>query len=153
MRVVYLDDGFLVLDHLTTRETIDLVWAQFSQTPFQWSEYEHLLPDMMRDTPVNKLSLGQKRRLLLLIAIVTPCRVLLLDEPFNGLDPIAVEDFCAVFQKKAREAYVVYATHDLDRLSTIATQCILMSPGSPVRVIGKPDFGTITQVLAGDGNR
>ncbi|WP_125776144.1 anchored repeat-type ABC transporter ATP-binding subunit [Antribacter gilvus] len=68
----------------------------------------------LRDRPVGELSGGQRQRVLVARALVTEPSVLLLDEPFTGLDVPSQELLMDLFAGLARDgAAVLMTTHDL----------------------------------------
>ena len=68
-----------------------------------------------RNDAVEKLSLGNQRRVQLAAALVHDPEVLVLDEPFSGLDPVGVDTLAGVLLGKAREGVpVVFSSHHLD---------------------------------------
>ena len=68
-----------------------------------------------RDDEVQKLSLGNQQRVQLAAALVHEPRILVLDEPFSGLDPVAVDVMSQVLKEKAAEGVpVVFSSHQLD---------------------------------------
>ena len=62
--------------------------------------------------PARKLSGGQKRRTALLRALWAPGDTLLLDEPFTGMDPAAVQASIALLRERVKGRPVLLATHD-----------------------------------------
>ncbi len=64
---------------------------------------------------VQKLSLGNQQRVQLAAALVHNPSILVLDEPFSGLDPVAVDVMSKVLLDKAAEGIpVVFSSHQLD---------------------------------------
>lgn len=79
----------------------------------------------------NEYSLGAKQRLGLALALVGSPSVLLLDEPFNGLDPRSTQRLRALITHlaEAKGAAVVISSHDLDQLGRVATRYGVMRKG------------------------
>ena len=68
-----------------------------------------------RTDRVQQLSLGDQQRVQLAAALVHDPDVLVLDEPFSGLDPVAVETLGEVLRERARAgAPVLFSSHQLD---------------------------------------
>ena len=69
---------------------------------------------------VDSLSQGYRTRLALVFPLLSPARVLLLDEIFNGLDVVAVELVKNVFKHEARNGRsIVVSSHQLDALDHV----------------------------------
>ena len=62
--------------------------------------------------PARRLSGGQKRRVALLRALWAPSDTLLLDEPFTGMDPAALQASIALLRERVEGRPVLLATHD-----------------------------------------
>lgn len=62
------------------------------------------------------LSGGQKQRVLLARALCATDKIIFLDEPITGLDPVAMKDMYALIQKLNREMHItiVMVTHDIE---------------------------------------
>ena len=67
------------------------------------------------DVPFGQLSGGQRRRVLLARALVQDAAVLLLDEPFAGVDPASAERITSVFAElRAEGRTLLISTHDVE---------------------------------------
>jgi energy-coupling factor transport system ATP-binding protein len=79
------------------------------------------------------LSEGQRLGLTLAIQLVTGPRVVLLDEPTRGLDPVAKERFTEVVRELAAEGRaVMIATHDVEFVAEVADRVVVMAEGEIV---------------------
>lgn len=87
--------------------------------------------------PAKKFSLGMKQRLGLALALVGTPDLLLLDEPFNGMDPQATRDMRQALVRLNRERGVtmVISSHVLDQLNRMATRYGVVRDGALVREI------------------
>jgi ABC-2 type transport system ATP-binding protein len=75
-------------------------------------------------------SKGMRQRIRLAQALCHNPRVLVLDEPLNGLDPLARAEMIALFRAAAAEGcYVIISSHILHEVDAISDQVILLSNG------------------------
>lgn len=87
------------------------------------------LADRNRD-PVEQLSFGMKQRLVLAKTLLHDPKVLLLDEPATGLDPIArIELRTQLKQLQAESVTILISSHILSDLEDICTQIALIGAG------------------------
>ncbi|MFY1692748.1 ABC transporter ATP-binding protein [Plantactinospora sp. WMMB782] len=88
------------------------------------------------DDPVEKLSLGNQQRAQIAAALVHDPEVLILDEPFSGLDPIAVEAIAGVLRERAAAgAPVLFSSHQLDVVERLCDDLVIIAAGA-VRAAG-----------------
>jgi ABC-2 type transport system ATP-binding protein len=86
--------------------------------------------------PVEKLSLGNQQRAQIAAALVHDPELLVLDEPFSGLDPIAVETVLAVLRERARTgAAVLFSSHQLELVERLCDDLVIIADGT-VRAAG-----------------
>lgn len=88
------------------------------------------------DDTVDALSLGNQQRVQLAAALVHDPQVLVLDEPFSGLDPVAVDVMSEVLaQKRAEGVPVIFSSHQLDLVERICDRVGIVSAGQ-MRAMG-----------------
>lgn len=86
------------------------------------------------ETPVRALSRGLQQRVSIARAIVHDPRVLLLDEPFSGLDDAGAAALTAVLETlRTQGATLVLVTHNLQEGLSLATHAAVMRAGRFVR--------------------
>ncbi|HET9259920.1 MAG TPA: ATP-binding cassette domain-containing protein [Acidimicrobiia bacterium] len=87
------------------------------------------LGDRMGD-PVESLSHGNQQRVQLIASLVHDPDLLVLDEPFSGLDPIAVETMSDVLLEQAAAGKaVVFSSHQLDLVEDLCEQVAIVNAG------------------------
>src|SRR5207253_10565675 len=88
-----------------------------------------------RDSRVDKLSGGMRRRLLIARALVHRPRLLLLDEPTVGLDPQVRQELWALIDLlRAEGTTILMSTHYIEEAQRLADTVTIMSHGSAVAV-------------------
>ncbi|MEQ4305182.1 ATP-binding cassette domain-containing protein [Plantactinospora sp. B6F1] len=86
--------------------------------------------------PLEKLSLGNQQRAQIAAALVHDPELLILDEPFSGLDPIAVEMIAGVLRERAdRGVPVLFSSHQLDVVERLCDDLVIIAAGA-VRASG-----------------
>ena len=88
---------------------------------------------------VETLSLGNQQRAQIAAALVHDPDVLILDEPFSGLDPLAVDVVAGVLQARAAEgASVLFSSHQLDVVERLCDDLVIIAGGT-IRASGSRD--------------
>lgn len=97
-----------------------------------------------RDDEVQRLSQGNQQRVQLAAALVHEPEVLVLDEPFSGLDPVAVDVMSQVLQEKAANGVpVVFSSHQLDLVQRLCDRVGIIRSGQLVAL------GTVDELTSG----
>jgi ABC-2 type transport system ATP-binding protein len=82
---------------------------------------------------IEELSLGNQQRVQLAAALVHDPPVLILDEPFSGLDPTGTDVMTEVLRGKARRgAAVIFSSHQLDLVERICDRVAIVNRGAIV---------------------
>jgi len=80
--------------------------------------------------PIEKLSLGNQQRAQIAAALVHDPEVLVLDEPFSGLDPMAVEVVVDVLRERANRGIpVLFSSHQLDIVERLCDDLVIIADG------------------------
>jgi ABC-2 type transport system ATP-binding protein len=103
---------------------------------------EHLerfgLAERANDT-LESLSLGNQQRVQIAAAVMTSPMALILDEPFSGLDPEAVDSMADLMREQAAHGVpVLFSSHQLDLVERICDDLIVLASGRVVAA-GKVD--------------
>ena len=101
-----------------------------------------------RGDPVEKLSLGNQQRVQLAAALVSRPEVLILDEPFSGLDPVGVDSLAeALLEQADRGVPVVFSSHQLDLVERLCDSVGILARGHMVAT------GTVDQLRSQEAGR
>jgi|SRR6185437_2032117 lipopolysaccharide export system ATP-binding protein len=125
----------------------DNIRAVLELKDYTADEMQQHLDDLLHDLHIShirtnqgiSLSGGERRRVEIARALATQPRFILLDEPFAGVDPIAVLDIQKIIQfLKARNIGVLITDHNVRETLGICDRAYIISDGT-VLANGKPD--------------
>lgn len=87
--------------------------------------------DDVKNKQVSKFSLGMKQRLAIARCISHKPKILLLDEPINGLDPAAIKDIRELFTNLKKDGTtIILSSHILSEILQTAESVVIISNGS-----------------------
>ena len=143
-QIAYVPETPILYDELTLREHIELTIKAYSlNTEEAWIRARKLLKTFRLDNkfdwfPAN-FSKGMKQKVMICCSLMTNAKLLIVDEPFYGLDPLAVHDLLELIEerKKAGTA-VLMSTHVLDTAQRYCDRFVLLANGK-VRARGTLD--------------
>jgi ABC-2 type transport system ATP-binding protein len=127
----YVPDKPDVYDWMTPRELLYFLKPQYPTWNADRAARVAEQLSVPLDTPFKGLSRGEGMKAMLMAALAPDPALLLLDEPFAGLDPVAREDVLKGVIR-AGEQTILCATHDLDVAARIADRVAVLSRGKIV---------------------
>lgn len=138
----YIDNGFLI-DFLTPEEYFTFI-GKVSAIPQEelnerTSAFEQFTGGEVfgRDALIRNLSAGNKQKVGIISALITRPKILILDEPFNFLDPSSQNLLKHIIEeyRKETDATIIISSHNLTHTIDISTRILLMEHGEIKRDI------------------
>ncbi len=102
--------------------------------------------DEVRRRPFDKLSGGQKQKLLIGIALGRSCELLVMDEPAANLDPEARQIFFELLAERQDQAAMIISSHRLDEVASLVNRVVELDQGRVVlddHVADRVDLGSL----------
>ena len=139
----YLPQEASVFRNLTVRENINLVWEETGRMRRAKTLTDELLEQFkithIADTKGYSLSGGERRRVEIARALTLKPKFILLDEPFSGIDPIAVADIQSMIHDLKAQGYGVLITdHNVRETLSITDRTYLIHDGK-IFLAGSPE--------------
>jgi len=86
-----------------------------------------------RDRKIQDLSKGMHRRLQFILAVIHEPAVLILDEPFSGLDPLNIKILKDILlELRAKGTTVIMSTHQMDEVERMCDRILMLNAGTVV---------------------
>ena len=139
----YLPQEASVFRNLTVRENINLVWEEMGKHKQAKALTDELLEQFkithIADTNGYALSGGERRRVEIARALTMKPKFILLDEPFSGIDPIAVADIQSMIHELKAKGYGILITdHNVRETLSITDRTYLIHDGR-IFLAGTPE--------------
>jgi lipopolysaccharide export system ATP-binding protein len=149
----YLPQESSIFRKLTVRQNLRLI-LEYSGLPAeeQKAKADRLMEELgitrLQDQLAAYLSGGERRRLEIARALIRDPKFILLDEPFAGIDPLAVDDIQAIIEGlKAKGIGVLISAHNVRATLQICARAYLVYDGRII-LSGSPD-----EIVADPGAR
>jgi lipopolysaccharide export system ATP-binding protein len=152
MGIGYLPQEASVFRKLSVEDNLKAV---LEMTTLSKSEQEKKLESLIADFNLNhvrknlgdQLSGGERRRTEIARCLATNPKFILLDEPFAGVDPIAVEDIQSVVRTlKDRNIGILITDHNVHETLSITDRAYLLFEGRVIKAGGAEDLANDEQV-------
>ena len=143
MGIGYLPQEASVFRNLTVRENINLVWEETGKRKQAKQLTDELLEQFKithsAETKGYALSGGERRRVEIARALTLKPKFILLDEPFSGIDPIAVADIQTMIHELKDQGYGILITdHNVRETLSITDRTYLINAGK-IFLAGSPE--------------
>ncbi|MGJ8658185.1 MAG: ABC transporter ATP-binding protein [Akkermansiaceae bacterium] len=136
--VGYLPDEPVFQQHLRGIELLEFVGSVRGMDKVVVAERIRVLGERLGlyedlgDFAAN-FSKGMRKKLAFMMALLHSPAVLIMDEPTNGLDPVATREFLDIVREQAAEGTaILYSTHLLDQAEKLCDGCVVMHEGELV---------------------
>lgn len=130
----YAPDIGGLIKQATTVEHIDLVRGLRPDFPYSKLQVDELIElmglSLSKHESVGGFSHGMARRLSVLLGFLSARSLLILDEPFDGVDPLGVESTINLINRaKTDGLIIIISTHLLSLLTSVSDQILVMNRG------------------------
>jgi len=130
----YLPEGAPLYGEMTTRGFLRFIAGIHG---FRGADAERRIADVMEkvslesvmEMPIDTLSKGFKRRVGLAQAILHDPRMLILDEPTDGLDPNQKHEVRSLIKSMSAEKVIILSTHILEEVDAVCTRATIIANG------------------------
>lgn len=146
--ISYVPENIVFYDYLTGEQAInlfaDIHGYHKDNYKDRFIEYAKILKYQDEKKFIKEHSKGNLRKLMLLQALVAPCNLLLLDEPFSGLDPLAIERLIQLFHSNIQEERTILInTHLFEYAKILCDELFFIEHGQIIKQTTKDNFSDI----------
>lgn len=133
--LAYMPDDPQLFESLTVGDHL-----RFTAAAYQISDYETEAANLLEyfelankvDTPAEDLSRGMRQKLAICCGYLHQPKAILFDEPFTGLDPLAIRRLKESIQARAEDgAAIIVSSHLLAMVQDLCTNFLMLSNGQP----------------------
>lgn len=131
----YLPSEVYLYEDLTVKEVLDYHQSFYKE---DLNSRRKMLVDVLQvdeKKKIEDLSLGNKKKIGIILALLHNPKILILDEPTSGLDPIMQQTFYKLLlDEKEKGTTIIYSTHILSEVSKICDRVGIIKEGHLLKV-------------------
>lgn len=145
-RIGYLPESPYFYAYLTAAESLDFSAAMYDiPVKLRKKRIDDMLAlvnlERARNTPVRKFSRGMMQRLGIAQALIHDPKLLILDEPMSGLDPMGRKDMRDIILNcRANGTTILFSTHIISDVETICDRACIISNGELKETVTMDDM-------------
>ncbi len=134
-QIAYIPETPILYQELTLKEHLEMTMMAYNlDQESAWKRADRLLEIFRLDNKLDwfpaNFSKGMKQKVMIVCAFITDAPLFIIDEPFLGLDPLAVHDLLDLInEQKAKGASILMSTHVLDTAQKYCDRFVLLHDG------------------------
>ena len=139
-KLAYIPETPILYDELTLKEHIELTMMAYNLNHDEaWQKAQRLLKIFRLDKKLDwfpaNFSKGMRQKVMIVCAFITNAKLFIIDEPFYGLDPLAIHDLITLINEtKNKGAGVLMSTHVLSTAQKVCDRFVMINKGKVAAV-------------------
>lgn len=134
--IVYMPQHNFLLSHLTLEKIARL----YLPSEFVQHFFDDAILERLRHSKAGELSGGESRYMEVKLLLKTPAQFALLDEPFNGVAPVVVQELKELIRTCSKEKGIILTDHDYRNVLDVANHYALLYDGGLKRIRDKKEL-------------
>ncbi len=137
-KIGYLpEEGSLILTYTVLEQLLyygalkGMSQKSIKEQAFYWLEKFNVLEYL--NMKIKDLSKGNRQKIQFIVALLHDPKLIILDEPFSGLDPISVEEFKnIIFELKSLDKMIIFSSHRMEHVEVLCDDILILDNGNNV---------------------
>ncbi|MEM9916670.1 MAG: ATP-binding cassette domain-containing protein [Bacteroidota bacterium] len=144
-QIAFLETRNYFYPYLHGREYLQLL--SLGKQDFDINEWNRLF-DLPLDTPVDQYSTGMKKKLAFMGMLALDRPIVILDEPFNGVDVESNEKIRQILERiRSPKRIILLSSHIMGSLTGVCDRISYLTKGEMSRTFLQKDFGQLEEML------